>query len=80
MNNVDEKISTASILVKYVDRLDKNIEKLNDNFILHQQTSVETARDIKIIRVELLRWLKILGIIAFIAVGGTSVLKLIGLI
>jgi len=64
-------------LLYYVDRLDKNIEKLNDNFILHRG---KTEPQIELIVERLIKWIKVLALVAFIAVGGASVLKLLGII
>ena len=60
--------------------------KMNDNFILHDKELVDvkaqgisTGQDVSEIRKVLMKWVKTLGILLFVTVGGLSILKMLGI-
>lgn len=62
---ISNKIASIS------EKMDKNINVLNDNFILHSETS---DKDRQLIKDEMMKWIKWLAILSFLAVGGSAVL------
>ena len=51
------------------EQMNVNLGKLNDNFILHSNNS---EADRKLIKEQMLKWIKTLAILLFIVVGGST--------
>jgi len=71
--------NTSKSLLKTNDTLADNMKKLNDNFVLHQKNDELIQKDIKDIKEELLKWVKRLGIILFVILGGITALRAMGI-
>jgi hypothetical protein len=67
-NNVNDS------LLKVSENMRDNIKELNDKFVLHCTNADTLTTEVKLIRKELFKWIKILATIAFLAVGGGSIL------
>jgi len=77
----EKNVEVISSLQQYTKELKQNTKEMNDNFVLHSAKHLEDSKvidsvkvDTTAIREELLVWLKRVAIIAFIAVGGTSII------
>ena len=65
-------------IAKISEQMNKNLGKLNDNFILH---STNSEADRKLIKEQMLKWIKTLATLLFIVVGGsTAIVQLKNLI
>jgi hypothetical protein len=77
----EQGASISNSLLEVAKEIKENVKALNDNFVLHNQVSQETAcqtwGDIKVIKSDLIKWLKITIFALIIAVGGASVVKLL---
>lgn len=64
-------------LLKVSENLEINSKQLNDEFVLHKRDTEDIQVELKEVRQTLLKWIKYLAIALFIAVGGTSILKML---
>ena len=69
--------NVSTSLLEIAKNLKENTKELNDNIVLHNLETQKTGCEIKAIKLELMKWLKYLAIALFIAVGGTSIVKLL---
>lgn len=69
---LERSIAAQEITSKAIERLDKNTQALNDNFVLHCSEQGEITRELKLIKEHLLVWIKwlvtaVIGILAALA-------------
>ncbi len=75
----EEQKGVSNGLLDVVKGLRESTKNLNDNFILHSQQTIDISHDIKLIKDDLIKYLKLMSIILFIILGGASVIKIIGI-
>ncbi|MDF1498510.1 MAG: hypothetical protein P1P85_04130 [Patescibacteria group bacterium] len=73
----EDNNNISKSLLKVSENLEVNTKKMNDNFVLHNLRTVEMQKELKDIKNELMKWIKYLAAALFIAVGGTSIIRLI---
>jgi hypothetical protein len=77
--STEEQKSISKSLLDVAQGLRENTKYLNDNFILHSQQTIDISKDIKLIKNDLVRYLKVALIILFLILGGASVVKITGI-
>lgn len=73
----EEASNVSKSLLKVAENLQGNMAKINDNFVLHSQGQGKIASDVKIMKDDMMKWIKRLAIALFFAVGGATVFKLL---
>ena len=75
---IEEQINISKALIEISKGLQNNTKELNDFYTLTVLKIEEICQDVKLIRQQLLKWVKVLGVLLLLAVGGASVLKISG--
>lgn len=75
----EESNVVSKSLLKVAEGLKDNTKKLNDTFILHNRDTDDIKNALGDIKGTLLKWIKWLGVALFIAIGGATVIKIIGI-
>ena len=76
------KAQEASVLVsqsllEVSKNLQDNIRQLNDKFVLHAQCTEDAKKGVEDIKETFMKWIKILAILLFFMVGGSSLVRLL---
>lgn len=61
-----------------MEKLEQNMCNVNDQFVLHNQATIDTGKSIGEIKSELLKWLKWAIIFIVVLLGGIPIAKLLG--
>jgi len=68
-------VEVQTTLSTSIKSLNDNTKALNDSFVLHCQSTSELEKEIKIIRNELMRYLKITIIVIMVILSGLAGIK-----
>jgi hypothetical protein len=75
----EEQRNISKSLLEVSQGLKDSSNNLNDKFVLHTQDTLNISKDIKLIKDDLIKWLKLLIIMLFITIGGLSIIKIVGI-
>ena len=78
ITSTEEWRNISKSLLEVSRGLRDSSENLNDKFVLHTQDTLNISKDVKLIKDDLIRWLKVILIMLFVTVGGLSVIKIVG--
>ena len=67
---VQKSVEINTGLLDVSRRMETNIQKLNDEFVLHN-------KDMKDVKQELMKWIKYLALALVVTLGGTQVVKIL---
>ena len=73
----EQSVYVSKSLLEVSQRMEANLKTLNDSFILHDQKLCDASKNISDVKNTLIRYLKICIIALLVAVGGTSIIKLL---
>lgn len=74
---LERSVRTQEGINDSLKQLKDNTKSLNDNFVLHCSTQDDIKKEVTVIRVELLKWLKWVVIILISVLGGKQIINLI---
>lgn len=73
----EDTLLVSKSLLEVSKNLQGNIKELNDKFVFHTQDTAQIRNDVSEIRESFMKWIKVLLVLLFVIVGGTSMLKLL---
>lgn len=73
----EKSTAISQALLEVSKRMEENVKSLNDNFVLHSLEAKNIGKDIVDIKTTLLKYLRSAIIALLIAVGGTTIVKLL---
>lgn len=71
----EQSSAISNSLLEVSKRMEENIKSLNDSFVLHASKTNELCDNVQDIKSTLLKWIKVLIIALFVAVGGTQIIQ-----
>lgn len=76
-NTTNAESTKAAVAI--LENLRQNMCDINDKFVLHNLEQENIDKDIKTIKKDLLRWIKICVLVIFTLLGGILITKALGL-
>jgi len=74
---LERSVATQEGVNESLKQLRENTKALNDNFVLHCSRQEDISKEVKIIRAELLKWLKLSIVILISVLGGKQIINLL---